>query len=529
MIEQIFTTADRQAELQSLGWENNPFVLWDNKVTTANVSAPGGVAEGGNASNCATGTTYDFCAPLTAGSAASIEVATTDVISCVGIAAHNLADDLRRVFVERYVGGAWQFNELPLIAPVNNGALIWRFTPRTGEKWRVRIQDSDVAPSIGVLFFGQELIFNDRFYQGYAPPITPNMVEMVGNVSEGGNLLGTREINRGSKASASFTLLAPGQTGGPRTRDFDGFQKHYNGGGGFFWAWRPGKYDDAFYAWRDGGVMAPSNAGPKDYMSANMEMRLYDQPDADQSGYQSTGIPIGDSTGFDLTITTTANEDWRCVTSVQTNVAASTASASFLAAPAQTIYLQTKGDTARVFNVSSGDLTFSTDDLPKTLTQITTTSGINVSGDVAALPPNLQLLSQGNYGSISGDLAEFKSTLTFLNTGVSEGSLITGNVFGMGTPSLNTFIFNAAGPLTVSGTWAFTTTNMVWLIVKPRSAGLTQAEVDLLLSEADTKVTTWTGAKTVDVSGFNAAPTGGAANANVVSLQGKGVTVVINT
>jgi hypothetical protein len=56
------------------------------------------------------------------------------------------------------------------------------------------------------------------------------------------------------------------------------FQTAFNDGVGFFWAWRPTKYGDLFYAWRQGEAIVPTNSGPADFMAFNMGMRLYDQP-----------------------------------------------------------------------------------------------------------------------------------------------------------------------------------------------------------------------------------------------------------
>lgn len=56
-----------------------------------------------------------------------------------------------------------------------------------------------------------------------------------------------------------------------------------------------------------------------------------------------------------------------------------------------------------------------------------------------------------------------------------------------------------------------------------QNLGLSQQEVDDFLSDRDAAA--GAGATTVNISGTNAAPTNGAANANVVSLVGKGYTV----
>jgi hypothetical protein len=150
---------------------------------------------------------------------------------------------------------------------------MWRFS-QSARYWRLSATDVDAGqPAIGVLFLGQELIIPQRIYQGYAPPITPNVVDLQSNVSEGGHLLGSRVVSRGNTATAEISHLTPAFV---RSDDWKNFQAHFNNGNGFFWGWRPTAYDELYYAWRQGAVIAPQNSGPQAYMSASISMRFYD-------------------------------------------------------------------------------------------------------------------------------------------------------------------------------------------------------------------------------------------------------------
>ncbi len=136
------------------------------------------------------------------------------------------------------------------------------------------VTDTSVLPRVSVLFAGPEIVLPQRLYQGYAPPYTPNAVDIQSNVSEGANLLGSRVVQRGSTATARIDHLAPAFV---RSAAWAGFQRHFNDGRGFFWAWRPEQYpDDVHYAWRDGDELLPDNTGPAAFTGITMPMRFFE-------------------------------------------------------------------------------------------------------------------------------------------------------------------------------------------------------------------------------------------------------------
>ena len=126
-----------------------------------------------------------------------------------------------------------------------------------------------------VAFFGTVTQVQQRLYQGYTPPIVPTNVLLQSNVSQGGNALGAVVTRRGSSLRADIEHVEPTFI---RGADFKGFMRHHNDGKQFFWAWRPTKYDDLFYAWREGDTLAPTNSGPAALMSFTMGLRCYDNP-----------------------------------------------------------------------------------------------------------------------------------------------------------------------------------------------------------------------------------------------------------
>lgn len=272
----ILSHAARHLELVTDGEENNPFVAWDNVGNTATTDVG---SEQQSAAFALTGTTFDqwVATPSGGDAAIAISLSSAQDIGFVAIAAHNISDVGGTVSAEYSTDGGSSWDTVPAgtDTPEDNQAIAWRFVQQNAADWRILITGASGDVSIGVVFVGNELIIPQRIYQGYAPPITPNIVELQSNVSEGGHLLGSAVTRKGSESTASLTLIKPDFIRGD---DWPGFQKHYNGGKGFFFAWRPTKYGDIHYAWRTGGTIAPNNSGPTDYMAFDMGMRFYDNP-----------------------------------------------------------------------------------------------------------------------------------------------------------------------------------------------------------------------------------------------------------
>jgi len=277
----ILIQATTVAALAAAGTSNNPLILWDNLGASGTWSTNLGT-EINSAAYAGTGTTFDqWSATVHASGDAAIEVDLGSAmdVSFVAIAAHNAADisaTMTTSYSATGLAGSWT---APAAAttPTDNQAIGWYFPTVNARYWRVYFNTATAAQvaTAGVVFVGNPLTVEQRIYQGYKPPITPTEVALQSNVSEGGHLLGSSMVKKASTANASFTHILPTTF---RGATWKAFQNHFNAGGGFFWAWRPTKYGDFYYAWRSGGALAPENMGIKDYMSATLEMRLYDEP-----------------------------------------------------------------------------------------------------------------------------------------------------------------------------------------------------------------------------------------------------------
>jgi len=268
----ILIDPTKAAALATAGTSNNPLIFWENDALSATYATATG-AEVESAANAQTGTTYDawICTP-TVGQTATMTITfpTPVTLNAMAVAAHNIADIGGQLRFE-YFTTSWQTIES--FSPTDNQAVVAYFDDITAVQWRIRVRLITQNVEIGVAFAGTVMTLPRRIYQGFTSPITPNNVILQSNVSQGGNLLGNLVARRGSSLDAQLTNIDPAFI---RGTDFKGFLKHHNDGKGFFWAWRPTKYGDLFYAWREGETINPTNSGPRDLMSFNMGLRCYD-------------------------------------------------------------------------------------------------------------------------------------------------------------------------------------------------------------------------------------------------------------
>ncbi len=278
----VIISAGAAAELAAEGTENNPIILWENLAADGAWEAGSGT-EIESARFLNTESTYDRWIQTYSGSGicnAKVDLPVSRSFNIACIAAHTISDEGAAVRIQYSPtgGSPWTTVSAGEFSPTDNSAICVLFDGApSAPTWRIRLSEgtSDEPVAIGALFFGNRWSLPQRIYQGYTPPITPTQADFQSNVSESGNLLGSSVIRKGSSAVANLSHLTPTFI---RDAAWTGFQNHFNEGGGSFWVWRPTKYEDAFYGWKSGDSIIPTNTGPKGYMGANLEMRLFDDP-----------------------------------------------------------------------------------------------------------------------------------------------------------------------------------------------------------------------------------------------------------
>lgn len=273
----IVVSPVRSIEIAAMGYQNNPFVAWQNLGATATLGGSTVIA-GGERANAVTGSTYDKWRPVASGTLRTLEFDFGSAISLqfAAIVAHNVFDLAADVRVEWSTDAVtWTEAGGGIVTPTDNSPIAWRFEAQSYRYWRFAFTDvpTDGMLAVGVAFLGNELIINRRLYQGFSPVLTPTEVQLQSNVSIGGHLLGSSIISRGSTLSAEISYVDASFI---RSEEWLAFQKSFGEGKGFLFAWRPEKYpQDLHYCARDGGVIRPSNTGPRDLMNISFSARAY--------------------------------------------------------------------------------------------------------------------------------------------------------------------------------------------------------------------------------------------------------------
>lgn len=276
----ILVSAARSAALTVGDQQNNPIVSGLNdayELSPTIITSIG--TELQDAESAVSGNTYD---PWIATPSAGVVAWRADFgapvsLSFAAIAAHNLSDVGARLELQHSPDGiGWTDCGCGEAAPQDNSSIAFRFAPVSARYWRLRMSNVSGDVYVSVIWLGTEIVIPQRLYASYTPPLTPTNVERVVNASEGGEAMAVSVVRRGSSASAQLSHLKPSFL---RSEDWKAFQSYANDGGRFFWAWRPQKYGDVHYAWLAGSaVIAPTNTGPRDLMSFELRMTMYDDP-----------------------------------------------------------------------------------------------------------------------------------------------------------------------------------------------------------------------------------------------------------
>lgn len=271
----LVISQNRAVSMAQRGQENNPIATYVSHTGT--VTSSRGVEDDGALINALDAGTYSYWVPDTSGQSSAtfvVDLGSEKLVNFIGIVAHNLGTRGASVVVSYGSSGSSWTNVEVDNSPASDENIGMFFEDITARYWRVSLSfQSSLSLFIGVISFGAAVVFPTRIYQGYMPPLQATSVERLGNVTEGGNYIGTSVVRRGQGTAFALNYLEPEFV---RSAEMQAFQSWFNAGKPFFWAWRPLKYGDLLYSWRTGAEIMPTNSGPNDLMSFSAKVRAYD-------------------------------------------------------------------------------------------------------------------------------------------------------------------------------------------------------------------------------------------------------------
>lgn len=270
----------KAVDLRQRSVENNPIVAHDNRgrASGSSVASSPAATTDGAAENAFAGDTYAYWVPDTTGVTSATLTATLSAavaLDFAAIEAHNLGTFGATVSVEYSTDSGTTWVEIGAVQTLSDDDPVgWYFSETSADMWRLNVSGFTAgdAIAVGVCFFGDALMMERPFYQGFTPPIAINDVDLLNNVSAGNHLLGNSVVRKGLKISASIDRLSSEFIRGDA---FQAFVEAFNNGTPFFFIWRPTKYEDFRYCWRSGDTIKPTNSGPVDLMGFSMNMRAY--------------------------------------------------------------------------------------------------------------------------------------------------------------------------------------------------------------------------------------------------------------
>ena len=227
--------------------DNTPLIGYENLVTTSNISSTTETSSDPvtNLANPSTHLVWTSTQDLSPDEDeyVTVDIQTTDDVDYVAIARHNLGTAQAVVSVEGLSdesASPTEWEELvgeSMLA--DDKPAIFRFTAQALAQIRLRIQAGTEAASIGVMYVGKLLLVQRNLYVGHTPITYGRKTKFINARSESGNFLGRVKLNQRTVTSVELSKL----TATWYRNNFDAFVKAAETDP-FFFAWRPGDYED---------------------------------------------------------------------------------------------------------------------------------------------------------------------------------------------------------------------------------------------------------------------------------------------
>lgn len=242
---------------------NHPRIGWQNFLRGAVVTASG---QSGQNDPDATqnALTWDFWIPNTLPATITYTLEGAASFDYIGIAAHTLGSDGSTVTFAYHDGDDWV--DIKEISPEDDSPILMLFNEIETDQIRLTITGT-ATPAIGVVYAGIVLATQRKIYQGHTPITLSERNTVRPQRSEGGQWLGRTIIREGAQTTIALSNLKADWV---RTyfKPFMNSATRYP----FFFAWRGETFpEEVAYCWTD-QYIAPSNSGPKDFMSVSFDV-----------------------------------------------------------------------------------------------------------------------------------------------------------------------------------------------------------------------------------------------------------------
>jgi len=226
---------------------------YENFFTTGTVTATS-EADGFPKENAYDWNTYDYWKAGAAGEVfLTVDMGSAQPADYWAISAHNLFDNSGTVQLQYSSDNfSGDINDAGALAtPTDNSSIFIVFTEVSARYWRLKINSTTFASTIGVASIGTALEMDRAVKAGSTLAEEARNDMYVNQVSDGGQFLGRSLIRKGVKFSVGFTVQSLSFV----RNDWSAFLDHAEQKP-FWYSWNP-DYPDAVFVWLDGLPTAP--------------------------------------------------------------------------------------------------------------------------------------------------------------------------------------------------------------------------------------------------------------------------------
>ncbi len=240
---------------------NHARILYESIATIDNAIGSSEAA-GFPAVSAVNSDTYEYWKPVTMPATFTVDAGVAKDVDAVGIAAHSFATDNVTITIEYSTDGStWSGVSTGSFGAQDGTPVLALFDSVYARYWRITFAGS-TAPQIGVIYIGQALQMQRPFYGGHTPINLGRVTDYIGNMSEGGQILGTFVIRKGTKTQYDWNNLTAAWV----RETFDPFIRAVRGARPFFLAWNALTFPREVGYLIVGEDIRPSNTGTRDLM-----------------------------------------------------------------------------------------------------------------------------------------------------------------------------------------------------------------------------------------------------------------------
>lgn len=221
----------------------NPRLGWHSLVTRGNVSADSQAADHPVSELGNPATNLKWVSSSSSTQYVTADFGSAQTYDYVGIAGHNFGSDGITFRLESSENGSDWTQIFANESPVSDKPIIVHFDAVSSRYVRLRMTGG--TPEIAVLYIGEMLVLQRRFYVGHTPVTYGRTTSVANGVSESGQFLGQIVRREMKRSSIALQNLSP-----------DWYRDNLEAFAEvarvtpFFFAWRPSAYpNETGYAW----------------------------------------------------------------------------------------------------------------------------------------------------------------------------------------------------------------------------------------------------------------------------------------